>query len=171
MIQAPPGDVRPATARLKQSLFDYLSGTLFDAMVLDLYCGSGALGLEAISRGAAQAHFVDQSQRAIGTARKNAESLGFLLQCGFSCFDVYKYLKKHTGESSDFDIVFAAPPYRIADPGRLLQAIEESGVMGKGGFVCIEYSRHNLEPKPDSYKLDRRKIYGETIIDVWDFAP
>lgn len=171
-IKTPPGDVRPATARVRQSLFDYLSQLLQRARVIDLYCGSGGLGLEAISRGAAEALFVDLSYRSIEVARENSRNLHFIEKTLFIKKDVFRFLNTcRTEPVGRFDIVFAAPPYRIAEPERILSALDGSDIIEPDGVVCLEYSRHTSPPQPDTdrFSLDRRRLYGETVIEVWDY--
>lgn len=167
-IELPPGEVRPATARVKQSLFDYIQGLIRQASVLDLYCGSGALGLESLSRGASKALFVDLSHKAVETVEKNSESLGFSFQVQCVCQDTFKFLN-YLEEDDEYDVIFVSPPYKIAQPERLIKALYESSALSRGGVICIEYSRHN-EPIADSpFELCRRKLYGETIMDVWEY--
>ncbi len=171
IIKLPLGKVRPATARARKSMFDYLSGFVPGARVLDLYCGSGGLGLEAISRGAEEVCFVDLSERSIATARENAKTLGFTDQSHFICRDVFRFLRQenHDAAMSKFDLIFVSPPYRIAEPKQILDKIFLSGKMEDDGVVCLEYSRHTEHPETDHFKLDRRKIYGETVVDMWDY--
>jgi len=171
-FRLPPGDVRPATSRIKQALFDYLNPILLNASALDLYCGSGGLGLEALSRGVSQAVFVDNSEKVLLFARENAISLGFFDRAHFIQQDVFRFLAHFNSETGPtFDLVFAAPPYRSAEPGRILRALDESHTLEPGGVVCLEYSRHNEPPDPtiEHFFLDRRRIYGETVMDVWDY--
>lgn len=168
-LKTPPGEVRPATARARQALFDYLAQIIPESRVLDLYCGSGGLGLEALSRGASSAFFVDLSPKVINTVRDNTRMLGFWELAAFEIRDVFRFLRNYSvEESGQFDIVMAAPPYKIAEPMRLLEAIDESKVLREGGIICLEYSRHTEAPAPTFYTLARRKIYGETVIEVWD---
>lgn len=171
-IKLPPGEVRPATARVRKALFDYLSKYIAGTKVLDLYCGSGGLGLEALSRGASEAWFVDLSERVIDIARQNARALDLYERSHFLKFDVFRLLR-HFEERIDakFDLILASPPYRIAQPDKLLRAIAESEALLPDGVVCLEYSKHTKFPDPDNYTLDRRKAYGETILDIWDFRP
>lgn len=169
-IKTPPGKVRPATARVRKAIFDYLSGFIPGARVLDLYCGSGGLGLEALSRSAVEAWFVDLSERSIDVARQNAVTLGMDEQTRFICKDVFRFLRMAAEmETGSFDLIFAAPPYRIARPKQILESIATAQIMAAEGVVCLEYSRHNDSPVSSHFTLDRRKVYGETIIDVWDW--
>ncbi|MDP8228981.1 MAG: RsmD family RNA methyltransferase [Candidatus Electryoneaceae bacterium] len=180
-IKLPPGDVRPATARIRQSLFDYLSDLTPGAKVLDLYCGSGGLGLEALSRGSAFTWFVDISARVIRTVQENAHTLKFHERTKYTQQDVFRFLRReYIGER--FDIIFAAPPYRLAEPQMILKALAASkteqigssesfeSILEQGAVVCLEYSNHTEFPSSDDFSLDRRKIYGETVIDVWDWV-
>jgi len=173
-IKLPPGEVRPATSRVKQATFDYLGETVINARALDLYCGSGGLGLEALSRGAEECWFVDLSEKVIAVAQENAATLGFTDRCRFVCQDVFKFLRPATDSTIEapprFDLIFVAPPYRIAAPERLLTALAASGLVAEGGCVCLEYARHTAPPHPAQFNLDRRREYGETVIEVWSYA-
>ncbi|MCF7811670.1 16S rRNA (guanine(966)-N(2))-methyltransferase RsmD [bacterium] len=172
IIKQPPGKVRPATARARKSMFDYLAEFIKGARVLDLYCGSGGLGLEALSRGAKGALFVDLSERSISTARDNARMLGFWDQSEFICKDVFRFLRQESRETTldKFDMIFASPPYKISEPKQLLDQIFESGLLDENGSICLEYSKHTEHPDSKYFTLDRRKIYGETVVDIWDYV-
>ncbi len=169
VIALPPGDVRPATARVKQSLFDYISGLLPQASILDLYCGSGALGFESISRGATRAEFVDLSGRVIETVESNARTLGFTPQIRCHRWDVFKFLRSYEDRSERYEVIFISPPYKIAEPERLLKEVHASSVLTDDGVICLEYSRHNKPINHSPFELCRQKIYGETILDVWEY--
>lgn len=168
-IKLPPGDVRPATARVRQALFDYLSDIIPGKSVLDLYCGSGALGFEALSRQALKVIFVDKSERVIKVARENAEKIGFIDRAEFTCQDAFKFIKNFGSlHKEPYDLIFASPPYKISEPQTLLDKIAGSGILSDVGSICIEYSKHTTPPESISFDLDRRKVYGETVLDIWD---
>ncbi len=168
LIKSPPGEVRPATARARKALFDYLAQALPGATVLDLYCGSGGLGLEALSRGAAEAWFVDCSAQSIQTARMNARTLKLDDRAHFTQQDTIQFLQRLKAKPiGPFSLIFAAPPYRIAEPERILETIATAEAVAPNGAVCLEYSRHTPHPASDLFHLNRRRIYGETVIEVW----
>ncbi|MBT7616708.1 MAG: 16S rRNA (guanine(966)-N(2))-methyltransferase RsmD [Calditrichaeota bacterium] len=172
LLKQPPGDVRPATARMKQSMFDYLRGVLPGANVLDLYCGSGALGLESISRGAKSAWLVDLLPDVMNVVKINAKMLKFESNCRYIISDAFGFLTKaKVTQYGPFSLVFVAPPYKIAEPARILTALHEAKIVLPGGSVCIEYSKHTDHPNPDNFTLDRRRRYGQTILDIWDYIP
>jgi len=135
-----------------------------------LFCGSGGLGFEALSRGASNAWFVDVAVRSIYVAKENAKMLGLNHQTRFIRKDVFRFLNQFEEISEGkFDLIFAAPPYRIAEPQRIMDSIARAGAVASGAAICLEYSHHTPHPASSLYKLDRRKVYGETVIDVWDY--
>ena len=167
-LKIPPGKVRPATARTRKSIFDSLSGFVQGANILDLYCGSGGLGLEALSRGAVEAWFIDLSARSIDVARENAKSIGMIDQAHFICKDVFRFLNRFSDSTiNKFDLIFAAPPYRIAEPDKLLKSIAVANIIESEGVICLEYSRHTPFPSSQEFHLEKRKVYGETVVDMW----
>ncbi|MFN3820766.1 MAG: RsmD family RNA methyltransferase, partial [bacterium] len=146
-----------------------LSELIQDARVLDLFCGSGGLGMEALSRGASLAHFVDRSFKALSAVRENVTLCGFQEKAIITCQDTFRFLRHYREFGGEpFDVVFASPPYRSADPQRLLDAISEAQVTAPGGFICLEYSRHTPSPISSFLKLQRRKVLGETVMEVWE---
>ncbi|MBM3330015.1 MAG: 16S rRNA (guanine(966)-N(2))-methyltransferase RsmD [Calditrichaeota bacterium] len=171
-LKAPHDGVRPATARARQALFDYLAQVIPGANVLDLYCGSGGLGIEALSRGAAHVHFVDISHKSLHYARENVALCGFDDRAWFTLKDVYRFLHQCREEGTGpFDLIFAAPPYRQAEPERILDEVVASEVLNTGGLICLEYSRHTAAPRMEESSpltLDRRKVYGESVVEVWE---
>ena len=123
------------------------------------------------SRGAAEAWFVDLSARSINVAKENAKALDMYGQTHFICKDVFRFMR-HVFEITPkkFDLIFAAPPYRIAEPRRILDIIATSAAIEHGSAVCLEYSRHTETPDSDQFRLERQKIYGETVVDVWNYV-
>ena len=108
-IRVPRGDVRPTTERVREAIFSIL-GDVAGARVLDLFCGSGALAIEALSRGAAEATLVDTRP---ATARRNLEALGLAERARTVRSDAARFLRR--AEASSFDLVLCDPPYRLAD--------------------------------------------------------
>ena len=132
-LSAPPGSAtRPSTDRLRESLFSALGDRVVDARVLDLFAGSGAIGLEALSRGAATVVFVESDRAALGALRRNRDAVGL----GGTVSDglVERYLG-HTSER--FDLVFVDPPYPMsdADVAMVLQGVAEA--LSPDGVVVV----------------------------------
>jgi len=116
MLEAPRGmDTRPTSDRLRETLFNVLAPRIEGADFLDLYAGSGAVGIEALSRGAARVVFVERAQAALKVLRSNLEKLGLSSSCRVETGSVMAYLRReHAEEGARFDVVFLDPPYAAA---------------------------------------------------------
>ena len=155
--------IRPTTDRAKQMIFDVLSNRIaFENIeVLDLFSGSGSLGLEAISRGARHVTFVDRSPKSLAVLEKNIATLGCVTKCIVRQADVFWYLK-NVGRT--YDLVFADPPYKLENIGILPNAIYNSGVVRNGTYIVMEYSRESKIDLDDrKYELIR-KPFGHTTV-------
>jgi 16S rRNA (guanine966-N2)-methyltransferase len=171
-ILASPRDrsVRPTTDRAKQTIFDILTNRIpFEGLrILDLFAGSGSLGLEALSRGAAAVTFVDSSRDSLALLRKNVTALGIDSQCTVYQADVFWYLKNIR---TKYDIAFVDPPYKLEIIGKLPRAIHESGVLNPGGYVVMEHSRESLIDLDEStYEITKRQ-FGQTIVLILKALP
>ena len=150
-LHAPKGqETRPTGARLKKSLFDVLGAELENVRVLDLFAGAGALGLEALSRGAAEVVFVEKGRRAAEAIHKNIDELGLVGYTELRVLAVRSALRGLSAEDRSFDLVFADPPYRSHELEELLEALGESGLVTQDGRVVVEHH----------HKLELRQRYG-----------
>ena len=163
-FDAPPGDrTRPTTDRVREALFSALGSRmdLAGARVLDLFAGSGALGLEALSRGAAHLTSVERHGRTLALARSNAASLGVADRATFVRADVLTYLRD---SPSPFDLVLADPPYDLgalaALPGRLRP------LLAPGGLLVLEHDDRHDFTASDGHRQSRR--YGGTMLSLFD---
>ncbi|MCX6134085.1 MAG: 16S rRNA (guanine(966)-N(2))-methyltransferase RsmD [Ignavibacteriales bacterium] len=155
--------VRPTTDRAKQTIFDILSNRLdFDGIeVLDLFAGSGSLGLEAVSRGAAHVTFVDKAQQTLRVLESNVTTLGCSDQCTAYTADVFWYLKN---TRKAFDLVFVDPPYRLERIEELPNAIYESPIVKEGTYVVMEHSKESQVIVSDLMYDVTRKPFGQTTV-------
>lgn len=166
---APKGmETRPTSARLKKSLFDVLSSELHEARVLDLYAGAGALGIEALSRGAQAAVFVERARRAADAIRRNLETLSLESRASVMAMDVRLALGKLRGSEECFDVVFADPPYRSSDLESILTACGEAELVSAEGVVAVEH-HHKLELSETHGALTRRRVLtsGESCFSLY----
>jgi len=155
--------VRPTTDRAKQMIFDMLAARVdFEGLdVLDLFCGSGSLGLEAISRGAARATFVDHSRASLGLAEKNARALRCWTQCTFHQADVFWYLKNM---QQCFNLIFADPPYKLETIGSIPEAVFESKALEQGRYLIMEHSKESpVQLDPQHFEIIQ-KPFGQTTV-------
>ncbi len=167
-LAAPPGRAtRPTLDRVREALFGLL-GPVEGAVVLDLFAGSGALGLEALSRGAARATFVDRSPRAVAAIRANARSLGLEDRVRVVGRDWRAALAAERAAGRRFGLCLCDPPYsllpRIA--GSLGAAL--APLMTPGGTVVIEHPSAGPDPEPRGLEIASRidRTYGDTALSV-----
>lgn len=158
---------RPTAERVKEAMFSMIQFEIEGRRVLDLFAGSGQLGLEAMSRGAAYAMFVDSDRQAMGIVKKNAEKTRFFDGCGYLVSDYRSYLRK-VADTERFDIIFLDPPYKSENLCDALSRIHESRVIKDGGLVICESDRAELVLENDDilskYTLERSAGYGRVKI-------
>jgi 16S rRNA (guanine966-N2)-methyltransferase len=154
--------VRPTADRVRESLFARL-GDLAGKRVLDLFAGSGALGFEALSRGARHATFVDRSNAALQVVRANAEALGLGDEVALRRGDAHTALRQLAGEAA-FELVFVDPPYASRAPASVLAALVEARLLAPAALVVVESDRrHAPGPVAGLAAIDERR-YGDTLI-------
>ncbi|MBO6575743.1 MAG: 16S rRNA (guanine(966)-N(2))-methyltransferase RsmD [Rhodothermales bacterium] len=159
-IRVPQGaEVRPTTDRVREAMFNWLAARLdFEgAQVLDLFAGSGAIGLEAVSRGAASCTFVEQNRKVAETIRENATALGVVDRCRIHTADALAWCRR---SNDSFDLIAADPPYVYDDQQELLETAAE--LLSPGGILMLEHGRRSPEVPADQL-LDRR-TYGSTVV-------
>jgi len=166
-LTAPKGrGVRPTLEVVREAIFDILGPSVEGARVLDLFAGSGALGLEALSRGAARVTFCDSGQRPLAAVRENLRCLGI----GKERFSVLRMpARKAMGmlekRSAVFDVVFVDPPYETILYEETLMALSLSDLTVEGGLVVVEHSKRiGVSSVYGNLVLDRRRKYGETCV-------
>ena len=153
------GGVRPSPARTRETLFNWLNFHLAGSRCLDLFAGSGALGLEALSRGAAQATLVDHTPALAKALRDNLRLLG-TNKGDVACQDVEQFLAK--GDGRGYDIVFMDPPFRQGWLERLIPLLDTQQWVNPGGWIYVEHeSERNLPAVPASWHLHRQKSAGQ----------
>jgi 16S rRNA (guanine966-N2)-methyltransferase len=162
-LKVPPG-ARPAAERVRQAVFGSLGSRVDGAAVLDLYCGSGAYALEALSRGGARAVGVDSDSRAIAAARANAKAAGLDDRAGFVRRDALSFAGAEARRRGPFDIVFCDPPYNVdAAAAGLLDRL--AAAIAPDGVVVIEQRRSTASaPESSGYILVADRRYGDTRV-------
>jgi pantetheine-phosphate adenylyltransferase len=159
---APPG-TRPSSDRVRVALFARL-GDLAGARVLDLYAGTGTLGIEALSRGAASAVFCERAPRSLAVLRENVQALGLEAQSRILAGDAVRSLVRLGREGARFELVLLDPPYAAGEAGRALAALVAAGVLAPGATVVVESGRRHPLPAVEGLAaLDERR-YGDSLI-------
>ncbi|MEV4377008.1 16S rRNA (guanine(966)-N(2))-methyltransferase RsmD [Streptosporangium amethystogenes subsp. fukuiense] len=170
-LAVPPGrGTRPTSDRAREGIFSTvgsLIGPLEGCRVLDLYAGSGALGLEALSRGAARVLLVESDARAIRTIRQNVTSLG-LPGAEVAADRVERLLARGVGESGEpYDLVLADPPYALGDEevGTVLELLRDRGWLAEDALVAVERESRGGDLRwPAGYEEERVRRYGEAAV-------
>ncbi|MCE5342526.1 MAG: 16S rRNA (guanine(966)-N(2))-methyltransferase RsmD [Eubacteriales bacterium] len=170
-LYAPRGqDTRPTQDYVRESLFNILQRDVPDARILDLFAGSGALGLEALSRGAETAVFADVAAEAIACIRRNVDTLGFTDRATITKGDWQTTLGRLAGEERHFSLVFLDPPYRMEDTGAQCARMADLKMLENGALIVIEH-RHGCAPMPDERFTQRdARRYGDTEINFFTYA-
>lgn len=140
-------DTRPTLDRVKEALFNIIQNIIDDSIVLDLFAGSGAIGIECISRGAKKAYFCEKSHEAVKMIRQNIEKTRFTDKSEILQQDYKKALKNYSVRNIKFDIVFLDPPYKNDIAVDAVQDIIELGLLGKNGVIIIETDEKERELK------------------------
>lgn len=164
----PGNHVRPTTDRVKESLFSVI-GPFFDGgKVLDLFAGTGSLGLEAISRGMDEAYFVDQSAVSLRVVKENAAHCGFLKQSVCLRRDARSALKHFAAKSLQFNLIFLDPPYHEKLLQPVLSILQKKSLLSPEGLLVVEHP-HSLSitlTHESTFKIARELSYGDTTITL-----
>ena len=160
-LETPEGSVRPTSDRAREALFSILHTRLEGARFADLYAGSGANGIEALSRGAAHCAFVDSDSRAINSVGKNLFHTKLGHKSASYQLTLPDSLGVLAGKEEAFDIVFCDPPYSGTDYVRLLSEIDEHKLVAAGGLVIVEHeSKLELPQSVGGLEKQRAARYG-----------
>ena len=162
VLRAPGKGLRPSSDRVRESVFARLD--VSGAAVLDLYAGSGALGIEAYSRGAESVVFVEQAARCVAAVRANLAALEIAEATAVIAADVSQALRRLSAAGRTFDLVLLDPPYASDEASRALEAIAAGGLLEKSGLVVLEAARRHAIPLVTGLELLDERSYGDTVI-------
>ncbi|MEG1929770.1 MAG: 16S rRNA (guanine(966)-N(2))-methyltransferase RsmD [Anaerovorax sp.] len=157
--------VRPTTDKVKEGIFNTIAQYIEDAVIVDLFCGTGNLGLEAISRGAKFCYFADKSRLSLALAKTNADHCKVLDQSAFIQGDFIKVLEKIEDK---VDIFFLDPPYEGAFMMKAFQAISEKKILAQGGIILAEHGKREILPdEVFGFIKQKEKRYGSIMISIF----
>jgi 16S rRNA (guanine966-N2)-methyltransferase len=162
-LKAPKG-IRPTQGMVKQAIFNLVGPGIEGAEVLDLFAGSGALGIEALSRGAAGVTFVDHQARGLAILRQNLDVLGLKERARIVRGDVVRWLEASPDTVKRAGVVFLDPPYDDLVLDRALKVLDHSV---EQATVVAEHSRRQEMPALDRLQVDRQRRYGDTMVTVF----
>lgn len=170
VIAAPKSDdvIRPTADRVRETLFNVLGQRCDGLTVLDLFAGTGALGLEAVSRGAERAVLVDQGREALTLCRENTRALGFEEKVEIVASPALEAIASLGAAGRRFELVFSDPPYRLEAAVPVLEALDRAGVVTDEGVAVIETGRDEAVPERVGRftRIDER-TFGSTTVRIF----
>jgi 16S rRNA (guanine(966)-N(2))-methyltransferase RsmD len=149
---------------VKEAIFNALGPAVTDAVVLDLFAGSGALGIEALSRGAARALFVDRDEDSVRVVRRNLEALELAERGRAVRAEVTRWLAGHAGEVTQATLALLDPPYN--DPVLEHALVLLDSLVAEGTIVVVEHGRRQVLPALHRLRPSRQRRYGDTAVSV-----
>ena len=172
-LKAPSGDrIRPTADRVKESLFEVIGERVRDARVLDLFAGTGNLGIEALSRGARSALFVDADRSAVRLIVQNLNRTRLEERAETWKSDARSALERLKKSGSRFDIVLLDPPYEYDSLESILSQLYRYRLLSPGGLLVIEHDRRtDLPQRTGSVQLCDRRRFGDTMISFYQQKP
>ena len=156
---------RPTMDRVKESLFAMIQSYLEDATVLDLFAGSGNLGIEALSEGAKEIYLVDKNNKACQVIKRNVNKIGVEVSDIF-CGDYKSALKKYQEQSIKFDIIFLDPPYQTDLVKKSIEIIEKYELLSKNGIIVAESDTLDKIIFSDKLEIVKSKKYGDKVVAI-----
>ena len=161
-------ETRPTLDRVKESIFNIIQSYVPDAVVVDVFAGTGSLGLEAASRGAKECYLVDKSPVTYPLLKKNIEDLKFEDTCTSLNMDAYMALKSLNAKGKVFDLIFIDPPYLLNLIPEAMRIIDENNMLHEDGVIVSKIDiTEDIYEGSKNIKLFRSKKYGKTIVNLY----
>ena len=171
-LKAVPGmNTRPTTDKVKEAIFSMI-GPYFDGgLVLDLFAGTGGLGIEALSRGADRAIFVDKEKQSVDIVRHNTSAAGVSDRAEIYRNDAERAIKALAKRGQGFRLVFLDPPYRMTNMDELLGELAASGLLEHDATIVVEHDAAHLYPERFGGGFEQRRSvkYGDTAVTIYTF--
>lgn len=159
-------DVRPTADRVKESLFNIIGSKIIDAEILDLFAGTGNLGLESWSRGAKKITFIDESRESLRLVQSNITKCRAEKDCHVIKGNAINVIERLCQSGMLFDFIFCDPPYNKGWIEKVITAVSRYPVIKAGGYLVVERAQHEvIQNLPADFELVRSEKYGETYID------
>lgn len=157
-------DVRPTLDRVKEAIFNIIAYYIKDAEVLDLFSGFGSLGIEAISRGAAHADFVEVNRKHVNIIKENLKISNLENKASVIKKDVFNYLEEC---NNSYDLIFMDPPYQENMSKKALDLIIKNKILKKDGIIISERSSYEKELEIEDLKIYKKKKYGNSLVTFY----
>jgi 16S rRNA (guanine(966)-N(2))-methyltransferase RsmD len=162
-------DIRPTSDKVKESLFNILGNSVLESRFLDLFGGTGGIGIEALSRGAKNVVFIDSSAKSIKVLKGNLEKLNIKDNVEVFNTDYSTAISKLNKYGKEFDIIFIDPPYRVGAAQDALREIDKHPILAGSGVVIVEHdTRDELPDSVGRLCMYRSKQYGNTTLSFYE---
>jgi len=159
--------MRPTEAKLRKALFDILADKILGSRFLELFCGTGSVGIEALSRGAREVLFVENDRQCIKILKENLASIPHTIYSIFRC-DVFKAIETLSKDKRKFDIVFLDPPYYRNLAKKTLNQLAKYDILTLRGIIVIQHHKKDkLAEKVGDLTVSRQEKYGDTILSFY----
>ena len=158
---------RPTMDRVKESLFGIIQNNIKDSIVLDLFAGSGQLGIEAISNGAKQCYFIDNNKEVIKILNKNISNLNIKDKSIVILSDWKKALNNFRDKNIKFDLIFIDPPYDYDVSEKILNKVSEYNLLSESGLIILEHHNLKLKDNYNNLSLYKEKKYGNKSVNIY----
>lgn len=168
-LKAPKGDrTRPTTDRVKEAIFNILGPLVIEGRFLDLFAGTGAIGIEALSRGATEAVFVEERYQVAQVIKENLALTGFSHMARLIVGDVFTKVQQLEREGQHFNIIYADPPYGQGLAQRLMEQLAQTSLLAAGGVVIIETgSKEDVPSSLGNFERWKQVKYGDTMLSFY----
>ena len=164
-------DIRPTTDKAKEALFSILTNEIYDSRVLDLFAGTGGLGIEALSRGASYCQFVDSSRDSIRLIKENLDHCKVEEDVRVTPGDYRKVLANLGDRGDVFDIILLDPPYQKGLLDEAFRLIAEHGLLAEDGVIVAEHRKEETVPEEcHGFELEKQRRYGIAMLSIYRHA-
>lgn len=160
---------RPTMDRVKESMMASIYNYIDGSVVLDLFAGSGNLGIEAISNGARKCYFVDHNRECGKVIWENVRNFGIEKQAVVLEKDYLMALKEFRDQGKVFDLIFVDPPYHDRIIMDILECVKEYQILSVDGIIVLEYQGDNLDEEIEEYCLLKKKKYGDKFVSIYQY--
>ena len=158
---------RPTMDRVKESLFGMIQNHIKNSIVLDLFAGSGQLGIEAVSNGANLCYFIDNNKEVIKTLNKNITNLNINKNTKVILSDWKKSLNDFSNQNLKFDIIFVDPPYDYDVYEKILEKVSSLNLLNENGIIVLEHQNLKLKDEYNNLILYKNKKYGSKSVNIY----
>lgn len=158
---------RPTTGRVKESIFSYLIHEVEGSRFLDLFSGTGSLGLEALSRGAKEIYFIEKSRYSIDLLSRNIKICGYGQKVRIFKGDVFEVVQKLGHMEEKFEIIVADPPFKQNFRSKILSTVSQSNVLYPRGILVIEHESHDEDTGQHDLIQFKQKKFGASVVSIY----